>query len=205
MIRKYGEKYLVPEASDTDWLQYGIHSKTLPLVIAPEDYVNPETGKRYFTWDEIMELQIDGKLPTGWRLPTKEEAEGLIAEFSADPEDGQTASSTLMDRLALMPNGWIMPYRMEQYARELEHFADCFATARGGRSGLAGYWTSMVDAEREEQYLLHGYRGEPKSFYNPSILGRYAYILAATREGRLEVTTFSTDHGLTVRLVHEVK
>ncbi|MBR1796359.1 hypothetical protein IJ765_03860 [Candidatus Saccharibacteria bacterium] len=203
MIRKYGEKYLVPEASDTDWLQYGIRSKTLPLIVAPEDFVCKETGKRYFSWPEIMDLQSQNKLPEGWRLPTKEEFQGLVDEFSTDPGDGINPSSALIERLKLTPNGWIIPERLHNYADELE-LSD-YATARGGASGFCGYWTSTVDREREEQYFLTGHRDKPKSFYRPNTLECYAHILSATRDGRLEVTTFPADHGLTVRLVHEIK
>ncbi len=201
MIRLSGQQRLVPEVKDTDWLGYSIPSKTLPLVMAPEDYVDPETGRRYFTWDEIVRKQKNGELPPSWRLPTKEELEKLVVEFSAQPEADSNPSSAFIERLYLTPNGWIIPERLETYASELE-LSD-LATARGGADGLCAFWTGSIDMERETQYLLRGYRSGEKPFYGPNIFGRYAYILAATRCGKLDVTIFPADHGLTVRLVHE--
>ena len=202
MIRLYKEKHLVPEPNEPGWLDRGIRSQTLSLMIAPGDYVEQTSGRRYFSWTEIMELQSSGKLPAGWRLPTKEEYQDLINEFSTNPGDGLSPSSALIDRLSLMPNGWIIPERLHNYAEELE-LSD-YATARGGTSGLCAYWTSTMDMNREEEYLIRGYRNSPQTFYAPSTSVQYAFILAATREGRLEVTQFPTNHGLTVRLVHEI-
>ncbi len=202
MIRLDEQQRLVPEVKDTDWLGYSIPSQTLPISIAPEDYVDPESGRRYFTWDEIMRKQKKGELPLGWRLPTKEELEKLVVEFSAQPEADSNPSSAFIERLYLTPNGWIIPERLEKYAKELE--LSNLATSRGGSGGLCAFWTSSIDMERERQYLLRGYRsGGKRSFYEPSIFGRYAYILAATRCGKLDVTTFPADHGLTIRLVYD--
>ena len=40
------------------------------MIVASEDYVDPVTGKKHFTWEEAMALEKDGKLPKGWHIPT---------------------------------------------------------------------------------------------------------------------------------------
>lgn len=80
-------------------------SKMLGIEIASENYWEiDEDGnkKEYFTWDEAMEIQK--KLPNGWRLPTRSEWAILAEEFGQD-ENGELNGTKLSEALDLPLSG----------------------------------------------------------------------------------------------------
>lgn len=85
------------------WERKGIKSKLANILIAPVDYV--EGNKKYFNWDEAMELEK--KLPDGWRLPTRQEMVLMAEEFGYDPETGKLNSEILRENLKLSLNGYL--------------------------------------------------------------------------------------------------
>lgn len=93
-----GHRNLELEQLDKKWEYNGIKSESTGLIIAPEDVeIDGETA---FTWDEAMALEKEGKIPEGWRLPTRHEWIMLIEEFGQD-EGGAIDGSKLEKRLNL--------------------------------------------------------------------------------------------------------
>lgn len=115
------------------WDKTGIRSKLTNLIIAPEDYT--DGNKKYFTWDEAMELQKD--LPDGWRLPTRSEWALLCEEFGQ--KDGELDAYTLATNLKLNRNGWY-------------DFEDKYADLTGSD---AYYWSSTPDSGTSYAYGLN--------------------------------------------------
>ena len=93
-----GNKNFDLEQLDKKWRQNGIKSETTGLIIAPEDV--EIDGKTEFTWDEAMALEKEGKIPEGWRLPTRHEWT-LIAEEFGQNENGELRGDVLDPRLNL--------------------------------------------------------------------------------------------------------
>lgn len=89
------------EELDKKWREHGIKSETTGLIIAPEDV--EIDGKTEFTWDEAMELEKEGKIPEGWRLPTRHEW-ALIAEEFGQDENGELRGDVLGPKLNLEKN-----------------------------------------------------------------------------------------------------
>lgn len=86
------------EQLDKKWRENGIKSETTGLIIAPEDVeINGETR---FTWGEAMVLEKEGKIPEGWRLPTRHEW-ALIAEEFGQDENGELRGYVLGSELNL--------------------------------------------------------------------------------------------------------
>lgn len=80
------------------WEDNGIKSESTGLIIAPEDV--GIDGETEFTWDEAMALEKEGKIPEGWRLPTRHEWIMIIEEFGQD-DDGSISGGELEEKLNL--------------------------------------------------------------------------------------------------------
>ena len=80
-----GNKKFDLEELDKKWRENGIKSETTGLIIAPEDV--EIDGKTEFTWDEAMALEKEGKIPEGWRLPTRHEWVLIAEEFGQNEND----------------------------------------------------------------------------------------------------------------------
>lgn len=101
---------------DDDWAERwekdGTKSKLTGLIVAPGnvtkaiagDIGTEVDGKMYLTYDEAMELET--KLPDGWRLPTRSEWVLLCEEFGQD-ENGELNGDVLAKNLDLSQNGWL--------------------------------------------------------------------------------------------------
>lgn len=89
-----------------EWDEEAIESDLLDIKIAPENYWEiDEDGnkKEYFTWDEAMD--IEKKLPDGWRLPTRSEWAILAEEFGTD-DNGELDGAKLSEALDLPLSGY---------------------------------------------------------------------------------------------------
>lgn len=113
-------------------------SKMLGIEIADTNYWEiDEDGnkKEYFTWDEAMEIQK--KLPNGWRLPTRSEWSILAEEFGTY-ENGELDGTKLSEALDLPLSG----YR------------------NGGSTVFQGsygyYWSSVAGNNNDAYYLNLG-------------------------------------------------
>lgn len=60
------------------------------LILASENYEDPDTGKDTFAWGEAMALEKEGKLPNGWRLPTAQELIKIYAELGFDANGNES-------------------------------------------------------------------------------------------------------------------
>lgn len=78
-----------------------VTSKLAKVDVAATDYV--EGDKKYFTFDEALEVQEKLK-DTGWRLPTRSEWVLLCEEFGQ--KDNQLDSEILQKNLRLEKLGW---------------------------------------------------------------------------------------------------
>jgi len=96
-----GNKKFDLEELDKKWRENGIKSETTGLIIAPEDV--EIDGKTEFTWDEAMALEKEGKIPEGWRLPTRHEWV-LIAEEFGQNENDELRGDVLGSKLNLKKN-----------------------------------------------------------------------------------------------------
>ena len=88
-----------------EWDEEAIESDLLDIKIAPENYweIDEDGNKEeYFTWDEAMEIQK--KLPNGWRLPTRSEWAILAEEFGTD-DNGELDGTKLSEALDLPLSG----------------------------------------------------------------------------------------------------
>lgn len=108
-------------------------SKLSGLEIADKDYV--EGDKKYFTYDEAMEVQEKLKL-TGWRLPTRKEWVLICEEFACG-DDGDLHGQLLSERLRLGLNGW--QYHEDQRVRSV--------------GGYGYYWSSVASSATNARYL----------------------------------------------------
>ncbi|MCM1218181.1 MAG: fibrobacter succinogenes major paralogous domain-containing protein [Lachnospiraceae bacterium] len=97
------EKIIRPDFAK--WESRGIKSKLANILIAPYDYIDGD--KKYFTWDEAMELEK--KLPDGWRLPTRQEMVLMAEEFGCDSESGELDGELIRRNLKLGLNGYLSP------------------------------------------------------------------------------------------------
>lgn len=93
-----GNRNFELEQLDKKWKDNGIKSESTGLIIATEDV--EIDGETYFTWDEAMALGKRGKIPKGWRLPTRHEWVMFVEEFGQD-DDGSLNGSKLVERLSL--------------------------------------------------------------------------------------------------------
>lgn len=84
------------EQLDKKWKDNGIKSESTGLIIAPEDV--EIDGETEFTWYEAMDLEKDGKIPEGWRLPTRHEWVMIVEEFGQD-DNGAIDSNELKNSL----------------------------------------------------------------------------------------------------------
>lgn len=110
-------------------------SKMLGIEIADKNYWEfDEDGnkKEYFTWDEAMEIQK--KLPDGWRLPTRSEWAIIAEEFGQD-ENGELNGTKLSEALDLPLSG----------------YRDGGSTLSQGSSGY--YWSSVADDNNYAYFL----------------------------------------------------
>ena len=96
----YGSKEILRQL-DKRWRENGIKSETTGLIIAPEDV--EIDGKTEFTWDEAMALEKEGKIPEGWRLPTRHEWVLIAEEFGQD-SNGELDKNILSEALNLNYN-----------------------------------------------------------------------------------------------------
>lgn len=85
------------------WKDNGIKSESTGLIIAPEDV--EIDGETEFTWDEAMALEKEGKIPEGWRLPTRHEWAMIIEEFGQD-DNGAIDGDKLENSLTLDKYGY---------------------------------------------------------------------------------------------------
>ncbi len=76
-------------------------SKLAGVEIADQNYVDGD--KEYFTFDEALE--IEKKLPNGWRLPTRSEWALICEEFGQ--KDGVLDGDTLKNNLRLESKGYM--------------------------------------------------------------------------------------------------
>lgn len=103
-VLDFGEKLMKSilrsplEQLDKKWKDNGIKSESTGLIIAPEDV--EIDGKTEFTWYEAMALEEEGKIPEGWRLPTRHEWVMIVEEFGQDA-DGSLNNSKFIERLSL--------------------------------------------------------------------------------------------------------
>lgn len=82
-------------------------SKMLGIEIASENYWEIDGDgekKEHFTWDEAME--IEKKLPDGWRLPTRSEWVVLAEEFGVD-DNGELDKDIFMQNLTMYYTGYV--------------------------------------------------------------------------------------------------
>lgn len=89
-----------------EWDEEAIESDLLDIKIAPKNYWEiDEDGnkKEYFTWNEAMEIQK--KLPDGWRLPTRSEWTIIAEEFGVD-KNGELDGTKLSEALDLPLSGY---------------------------------------------------------------------------------------------------
>lgn len=91
------------EELDKKWRKNGIQLGTTGLIIAPEDV--EIDGKTEFTWDEAMALGKEGKIPEGWRLPTRHEWV-LIAEKFGQDVNGELRGDVLGPKLNLKKDSY---------------------------------------------------------------------------------------------------
>lgn len=129
------------------WEENGIKSELAGLIIAPEDYVAPN-GKRYFTYDEAMELEEKVLKPNGWRLPTANEWTKIVAEFGTD-ENPDAA----IEVLNLESNGFIWDNCMKEYNKDPKDYDSVI-----GR-GVGGHWWSATATSSTYAYLLYTFSG----------------------------------------------
>lgn len=122
---------------DKKWREDGIKSETTGLIIAPEDV--EVDGKTFFTWDEAMTLEKEGKIPEGWRLPTRHEWVMICEEFGQD-EDEELSSSKLAGTLNLRKNGWL-----DNEDNDNKVF---------GKGSEGNYWSSTAYSTSTHAYLL---------------------------------------------------
>lgn len=108
-------------------------SKLAKVQIADRDYV--ESGKKHFTWDEACE--IEKKLNSGWRLPTRQEWVLICEELGT--KDGVCDAETLMKNLGLGKNGLL-------YSGEDE-------PSYAGNDGY--YWSSTPNSSSGNAYYLY--------------------------------------------------
>lgn len=134
LIALLKEQYGETSAYGSDWHARGIQFQSKGLVIAPEDYVDPETGKRFFSWTEAKSL----KLPRGWRLPTQQEWWDIFREFGKT-EEGTTEVRMFFRRLHLGYHGWVPHEKMEAY--NLDPKGSKFAQDQGEK-GI--YWSDTL-------------------------------------------------------------
>ncbi len=87
------------EQLNKKWREHGIKSETTGLIIAPEDV--EIDGKTEFTWDEAVALEREGKIPEGWRLPTRHEWVLIAEEFGQD-DNGELNEYRLSKALELV-------------------------------------------------------------------------------------------------------
>lgn len=110
-------------------------SKMLGIEIASENYWEIDDDgekKEYFTWDEAME--IEKKLPNGWRLPTRSEWTIIAEEFGQDA-DGELNGGELSIGLNLPLFG----------------YRNGSSTHNQGSSGY--YWSSTAYSSSSAYYL----------------------------------------------------
>lgn len=74
------------------------------FVVAPFDLVLPD-DKKYFTWDEAMEIEEKYLKPNGWRLPTVKDFTMLYGKYGLD-EDGEENVKNLVKIFSLGLNGF---------------------------------------------------------------------------------------------------
>ena len=169
-----------------DWLTRGIRSECTGLVIAPENFVDPETGKRYFTFEEALRLEVSVKIPFGWRMPTKNEVKNLILELGVNPEDSELDSELLLDRFQAQLWGWVDAMDMLADGKSPPIPAH-------GSNDICCFWTRTMTPERD--YPLRHW-----TEYHP-LLREYSYAFYASRPGPFGVRPFARTHGLPIRFV----
>lgn len=118
------------------WEREGIVSKLANILIAPEDYA--EGNKKHFTWDEAM--KIEGRLPAGWRLPTRRELALICEEFACD-KNGRLSPDLLENRLKFKKNGFTAG----------DAFDDSSSLYAAGSNGR--YWSSTANYSYYAYYL----------------------------------------------------
>lgn len=84
-------------------------------------------GKKYFTYDEIMALDAEGKLPHDAVVPTSDELDQVIDKVISRIRrnyggEGHTEVEMLEQALGYGLNGWIEPRDMERYNADPENF-----------------------------------------------------------------------------------
>ena len=95
------------------WEKDGIKSDLTGLIVAPENVTKDlaggigteHDGKRYFTYDEAMELEEKVLKPNGWRLPTRSEWVLLAEEFGQN-ENGEPDGNIFAKKLNLPLPGY---------------------------------------------------------------------------------------------------
>lgn len=93
-------KKFMEDWGDADGWKVGlVKSKLAKIEVSLQDYC--EDGKAGFTWYEAME--IEKKLPDGWRLPTRSEWCLLCEEFGQN-ENGELDPKELMKNLNMDPS-----------------------------------------------------------------------------------------------------
>ena len=124
-FQKYGE----------DWESRGVKLRDLNIIVAPELFVAHRIsylpsgavvfrGTEYFTWNMARELVSHRRVPSGWRLPTAEEA-SVMCRFHDD-------------ELAFWLNGFVCADKMGLYCRNPESGK----TLVTSKDSVGYYWTN---------------------------------------------------------------
>ena len=117
------------------------HVSRNKLLIASSDYIDPETKKSYFSWNEAMELETTGGFPLGWRLPTMAEWNVIGQEFGLRTKDRRKDSRELVENIGLTYSGLINFGDLESYNHNPEEYEQFLVD----RHGSGYYWSSTAD------------------------------------------------------------
>lgn len=103
------------------------------LKFAPEDfYVG---NRKFFTWNEAMEYEEEVLKPNGFRLPTLVEWAMAFCECGQE-DDGSDDPDKFEEKLKLKKNGYIPPYRMDDYKK------DPSSTSEDDQGSFGYFWSA---------------------------------------------------------------
>lgn len=153
--------------TNEEWKKRGTYLRKSGLIVAPEDFYDYYSKKRYFTWWEA--LKIDGGVSVigDWRLPTMRDWKKIHRAFKPNNPE---ALQRMVDELHLDYTGYIYEDKMIEYGNSPDEFKDI---ARYGTEGY--YWTRSMWGEltgfyAKDYQIIKDYYGNP--FYNWRFEGR---------------------------------
>lgn len=146
-------------ATNADWIKRGTRLNKIGLIVAPEDYINYESGKQYFNFYESLILRRAGEIPGAWHVPSIREWTKIDRYFKPTTPK---ALDEMVEALHLGYTGRVLESKKLEYDLSPEEFSDYDEYGKRGYYWSTNLFHGLKDTHAQSYRIIKDLWGVPE-------------------------------------------